>query len=87
VASYSVFIKRSAGRELKAVGQRKDRDRIILRIRSLASEPRPHGCEKLSGRLDLYRVRVGPYRIVYAIDDPATEVDVIKVGHRREVYR
>ncbi len=87
MASYSVLIKPSAGRELEAVGQKKDRERIITRIRSLGSEPRPHGCEKLSGQFDLYRVRVGSYRVVYAVDDSATEVHVVKVGHRREVYR
>ena len=87
MASYSVLIKPSAGRELEAVGQRKDRERIVARIRALASEPRPHGCEKPSGKFGLYRVRVGSYRIVYAVDDPATEGHVIKVGHRREVYR
>ncbi|MCI0422637.1 MAG: type II toxin-antitoxin system RelE/ParE family toxin [Acidobacteria bacterium] len=77
MASYSVLIKPGAGRELEGVSQKKDRERIIARI----------GCEKLSGQFGLYRVRVGSYRVVYAIDDSATEVHVVKVGHRRDVYR
>jgi mRNA interferase RelE/StbE len=53
----------------------------------LSAEPRPPGCEKLSGHADRYRVRQGDYRIVYAVDDIAQVVLVVKVGHRREVYR
>jgi mRNA interferase RelE/StbE len=87
VASYRVFIKPSAAKELEAVGQRRGRERLVERIRSLGSEPRPHGCEKLSGPTELYRVRVGSYRIVYSIDDASSEVLVVKVGHRRDVYR
>jgi mRNA interferase RelE/StbE len=68
VASYSLLIKPSAVKELEALPP-KDRRRIIARIGALASEPRPHGCEKLSGR-EQYRVRQGDYRIVY-IDDEA----------------
>ncbi len=53
----------------------------------MAAEPRPRGCEKLTGPTDVYRVRQGPYRILYVVDDAARTVDVLKVGHRREVYR
>jgi mRNA interferase RelE/StbE len=53
----------------------------------LATEPRPHGCEKLTGATSMYRVRQGQYRIIYLVDDAARSVDVLKVGHRREVYR
>ncbi len=49
--------------------------------------PRPHGSEKLSGPDQLYRIRAGDYRIVYAVDDDRMLVLVVKVGHRREVYR
>jgi mRNA interferase RelE/StbE len=87
VARYRVVIKPSASKEIEAVGQKKDRQRIVLRIRSLGENPRPFGCEKLSGDLDRYRVREGSYRIVYSIDDNNLLVDVVKVGHRREVYR
>ncbi len=87
MARYSLFIKPSAGKELEAVGSKPDRIRIIGKIRDLAEEPRPHGSEKLAGYDDRYRVRQGHYRIVYAIDDKASQVTVFKVGHRKDVYR
>jgi mRNA interferase RelE/StbE len=87
VAGYRVLIKPSAAKEIEAVGQKKDRQRIVTRIRSLAREPRPVGCEKLSGRRDLYRLRAGRYRIVYSVSDTELIVLVIRVGHRKEVYR
>ena len=87
MANYRLRIKPSAGKELEAVGQRKDRERLVERIRFLGREPRPHGCEKLAGQAERYRVRVGSYRIVYSIDDRAAEVHVVKAGHRKDVYR
>jgi mRNA interferase RelE/StbE len=87
VARYRVVIKPSASKEIEAVGQKKDRQRIVLRICSLGENARPFGCEKLSGHQDRYRVREGSYRIVYSIDDKNLLVDVVKVGHRKEVYR
>jgi mRNA interferase RelE/StbE len=86
VASYSVLIKPSAAREIEAVGQKKDRRRIVARIQGLADDPRPPGCEKLSGEPDRYRVRVGRYRIVYSIGDAELVVVVVRVGHRKDVY-
>jgi mRNA interferase RelE/StbE len=85
VASYRPLIKPSAVKELEALPA-KDRRRIVPRIEGLASEPRPHGCEKLSG-LEQYRVRQGDYRVVYGVDDDARVVIVVKIGHRRDVYR
>jgi mRNA interferase RelE/StbE len=87
VAAYRLLIKPSAGKEIEALGQRKDRLRIVNRIRALASEPRPTGCEKLAGAEGRYRIRQGQFRIVYAVDDAARTVELVKVGHRREVYR
>jgi mRNA interferase RelE/StbE len=84
-ASYSVVIKRSAERELRTIPA-PDLRRVVTRLRGLARESRPPGCEKLSGQ-EQYRVRQGDYRIVYAVDDQARTVEVVKVGHRREVYR
>ncbi len=63
------------------------RGRILRKLRALEDEPRPPGAEKLAGPEDLYRVRVGDWRIVYAIRDRALVVIVIRIGHRREVYR
>jgi mRNA interferase RelE/StbE len=87
VARYRVVIKPSASKEIDAVGQKKDRQRIVLRIQSLGENPRPLGCEKSSGHLDRYRVREGNYRILYSIDDEKLLVDVVKVGHRKDVCR
>ncbi|OGI47249.1 MAG: hypothetical protein A2637_07555 [Candidatus Muproteobacteria bacterium RIFCSPHIGHO2_01_FULL_65_16] len=84
---YRVLIKPSAVKELDVVGQKQDRQRIVRRIGALAVEPRPHGCEKLAGGDDRYRVRQGAYRIVYAVDDGEQTVHVVKIGHRKDVYR
>ena len=85
MASYSLFLKRSAAKDLEAVAA-KDRRRIVDRIQALATEPRPPGVEKLSGA-EKYRVRQGDYRILYTIDDGANTVVVVKIGLRRDVYR
>lgn len=85
MASYSVRIKRSAAKELETVPSN-DRKRIIKRIEGLAREPRPPGCEKLSGE-EKYRLRQGAYRILYEIVDQELIVTVVKVGNRRDVYR
>ena len=87
MAGYRLLIKPSAGKEIEALGQKKDRQRIVNRIAALASEPRPAGSEKLAGAEGRYRIRQGQFRIVYAIDDARRTVEVVKVGHRREVYR
>ncbi len=83
--SYSLRIKKSAERELRAIRQ-PDLGRIVKRIHGLAQDPHPAGHEKLSGQ-DRYRVRQGDYRIVYAVDDEGKVVEIVKIGHRREVYR
>jgi mRNA interferase RelE/StbE len=85
VASYSIRIKRSAAKEIEAL-PRQDRARVVDRIATLADNPRPPGCEKLSGT-DKYRLRQGDYRILYQIVDRELIVTVVRVGHRREVYR
>jgi mRNA interferase RelE/StbE len=86
VARFEILIKRSAAKEIEAISRKKDRQQIVRRIGQLAQEPRPPGCQKLSG-LDRYRIRQGPYRIVYSIEDDRLIVYVVKVGHRSEVYR
>ncbi len=87
MASYSVLIKTSAAKELEAVEPRRVRVRIVSRIQGLAQTPRPHGSQKLAGEEPRYRIRQGAYRIVYSIDDERRAVEVVKIGHRREVYR
>jgi mRNA interferase RelE/StbE len=85
VASYSVVIRRSAGKEIEALPT-PDRRRVVTRIQALATDPRPVGCEKLSGE-EKYRLRQGDYRILYEITDRELIVTVVKVGNRRDVYR
>lgn len=87
MARYSLSIKRSAAKELEGVAQKADRQRLVARIEALAGNPRPPGCEKLAGYSDRYRVRQGDYRVVYSIDDAEHAVLVVRIGHRREVYR
>jgi mRNA interferase RelE/StbE len=87
VASYRVLIKPSAAKEIEAVDQKRDRRRIVASILALADEPRPAGCEKLAGEGDRYRVRVGRFRIVYSIADDELQVFVVRVAHRKDVYR
>ena len=85
MASYRLLIKASAAKEVEAL-PRKERTRVVDRIRQLATNPRPPGSEKLSGE-EKYRIRQGPYRILYSIDDADASVLVVKIGHRRDVYR
>jgi len=84
MASYRITIKRSAAKEIVKIALT-DRKRIIEKIRSLASEPRPPGSKKLSGQ-EKYRIRQGDYRILYLIEDGELVIVVVKVGHRRDVY-
>ncbi|MBX9659526.1 MAG: type II toxin-antitoxin system RelE/ParE family toxin [Nitrospiraceae bacterium] len=83
--SYSLAVKKSAERELRAL-PKIDLRRVLDRIRGLAQNPHPSGSEKLSGQCH-YRVRQGDYRIVYSVDDDHRIITVVKIGHRREVYR
>ena len=85
MASYSLFLKPSAVKELEALPLAQRR-RVVTRIRGLADEPRPQGSEKLSGE-EKYRIRQGTYRVLYTIDDAQQQVVVVKIAHRRDAYR
>jgi mRNA interferase RelE/StbE len=87
VASYKLLLNASATKEIEVISSKRERQRIVARIGELADNPRPHGSQKLAGHRNRYRVRQGPYRILYSVNDAASEVVVVKVGHRREVYR
>ncbi len=87
MAGYSVRVKVSAAKEIEAIEPLKVRRQVVNRIRRLAENPRPPGCEKLGGQENRYRVRQGVYRIVYSVEDQVLTVLVVKVGHRRDVYR
>jgi mRNA interferase RelE/StbE len=84
-ASYSIRLRREAEKELRKVPEL-DLQRIVRKITALGSEPRPVGSQKLS-TLERYRIRQGDWRIVYEIEDQARLITVVKIGHRREVYR
>ncbi|MBT7951049.1 MAG: type II toxin-antitoxin system RelE/ParE family toxin [Gammaproteobacteria bacterium] len=83
---YRISIKRSAVKEIEAIPQKKERQRIIRRIGQLVDNPRPPGSRKLSGN-DRYRIRQGAYRIVYSIKNDELLIVVVKVGNRKDVYR
>jgi mRNA interferase RelE/StbE len=85
MAAYNIFFKRSVEKDFESI-PRKDLKKILDRIQLLAEDPRPAGCEKLTGR-ERYRVRQGRYRIVYSIQDNELTIWVVKVGHRKDVYR
>ena len=83
--SYSVRIKRSAEKEMDCLPTSVF-DRAVESVRALEIDPRPHGSRKLRGQ-EQYRLRVGAYRILYTVDDSHHLVEIIAVGHRKDVYR
>jgi mRNA interferase RelE/StbE len=85
MVKYKLAFKKSVAKDLRAIPAQ-DIHRILKCFEQLAETPRPPGCEKLSGQ-ERYRLRQGVYRIVYEIDDDILKVIVVKVGHRRDVYR
>ena len=85
MASYELRFKRSVRKDLRAIPNA-DVRRILAFIEALREQPRPEGCEKLTGAAR-YRVRIGVYRVIYEIIDQQLLVIVVKVGHRRHVYR
>jgi mRNA interferase RelE/StbE len=85
MAEYKIFLKKSIKKDLSTV-PKKDLKRILQKIESLGGNPRPTSCEKLTGQ-EKYRVRQGRYRIIYSIQDNELTIWVVKVGHRKEVYR
>jgi len=85
MGSYEVIFKQSVAKDLRQI-PKKDVARILKRIDVLRTEPRPPGVEKLSGQ-EKYRIRQGVYRILYEIRNDELIVVVVKVGHRRDVYR
>lgn len=82
---YAIDILRAAQKQLARL-ERAKQDRIIEAIRSLAANPRPAGCKKLSGR-PAWRIRIGPYRVIYEIFDDRLLVLVVTIGDRKSVYR
>ncbi len=85
MADYSITFARSARKELEDLPNSLIK-RIFTKIESLADEPRPVRCRKLQGFSNLWRIRIGDYRVIYSIDDSAETVDIIAIRHRREAY-
>jgi mRNA interferase RelE/StbE len=85
MGKYKLVFRESVSKDLRTIPNR-DVNRILKRVDELAGNPRPPGIEKLSGD-NRYRVRQGIYRIIYEIEDEALSIIVVKVGHRRDVYK
>ena len=85
MAEYKVYFKKSVEKDLTTI-PKKDLKNILRRIAMLAQNPRPAGHEKLTGQ-ERYRIRQGRYRVVYSIQDEVLTVWIVKVGHRKDVYR
>lgn len=83
---YKVEILRSALKQLKKLPSELQ-ERIQTKIDDLATEPRPNGVKKLKGKENAYRIRVGDYRVIYDIFDDILVVNVVDVGHRRNIYK
>jgi mRNA interferase RelE/StbE len=81
-----LLIKPTAVKDIEAIPLKRDRQRVVERISKLAEDPRPSGSEKISGQ-DKYRVRQGRYRILYVIEAQDLLVQVVKIGHRKDIYR
>ena len=86
MARRKIEISRTAERQLKKLS-RGDQERVIRAILALADDPHPTGSRKLSGYDDVFRIRVGQYRILYSVATSTLIVVILKVGHRRDVYR
>ena len=86
MATYTVLFKRSADKALQKLPEKVQR-RLVLAASDLAVEPRPAGCVRLEGEDNLWRIRVGDYRIVYTIEEKKLIVLVVRIAHRKDVYR
>jgi mRNA interferase RelE/StbE len=85
MVAYKIYFRESVEKDFAGI-PKSDLKKILQRIKTLAEDPRPSGCEKLTGQ-DRYRVRQGRYRILYSIQDQGLTVWVVKVGQRKDIYR
>ncbi len=85
MGKYSVEVKPAARKELEALSD-PVLARVIRKLESLADVPRPAGCKKLKGHKDMWRIRIGDWRVVYFIDETVKLVSILRIAHRREVY-
>jgi mRNA interferase RelE/StbE len=85
MAGYKIYFKESVEKDFRTI-PKKNLQKILSRIEALAQDPKPPGHEKLTGQ-ERYRIRQGHYRIIYSVHDKELTVWVVKVGHRKDVYR
>ncbi len=83
---HEIYLERLAQQDLKRLSP-KYFHKIISSIKALAEDPRPPGCRKLFGSKNDWRIRIGDYRVVYEIDDKQRIINIMRIRHRREVYR
>ncbi len=85
MAKYKISIRKSAVKELGSIPKR-NLQKVVKKIQSLSTDPRPQGSQKLSQK-EQYRIRQGNYRIVYSVQDDELSIYIVKIGHRKEIYR
>jgi mRNA interferase RelE/StbE len=86
MASFEIEISRTAERQLKKLAE-EDQLRMVRAVLALAGQPRPRGSRKLTGYDDVFRIRVGRFRVLYSVSDARLVILVLKIGHRKDVYR
>lgn len=86
MANYKIEISKTAERQFTKLGE-KDQLRIARVINQLAVDPHPQGCRKLTGYKDVFRIRVGNYRIIYSVEKKRLIIIILKIGHRKDIYR
>jgi len=85
MAGYKIYFRESVEKDFRSI-PKNDIKKILRKIELLASEPRPVGCEKLTDQ-EKCRIRQGRYRIIYSIQDDDLTVWIVKIGHRKDIYR
>lgn len=83
---YKIEISSSAEKQIKKL-QKDDQVRVMRSILGLSHDPRPHGCRKMRGFENIYRIRVGTFRVIYSIEEKRIVIVILKVGHRKHIYR
>ncbi len=86
MVNYAIILTRSARKELEALDN-KTLQKILPKIESLEKEPRPTNCRKLQGEENLWRIRIGGYRVIYSVYDKKRVVDILAIRHRSEAYK
>jgi mRNA interferase RelE/StbE len=86
MARYEIEITRSAEKQLRRL-EREDQERVVRAILGLADDPLPRGSRKLSGYEDVYRIRVGRFRVIYSVSGRTLIIIILKIGHRKDIYR